>query len=319
MNRIFVDLDGVLVDFDGYKQRHDLTAEAVKQHPGAYLAMDAYPGALEAVRELIEIGFEVWIASKPPTAVAGAYADKVSWVLRELPELQKRIILTHDKGLLGDAGDYLCDDFPHKANCEAFPGMLLRFTNGFHWPQAMEFFRRVRLSPRAASVPTHPMGFIKPDCATHVFFYEQDFYVLSNFSSFSLEWRGGRFDTVEAAYHWEKFPNWPQIRSAIAAAPSAHEAFQLARANSDKRRPDWDEVKVVIMLELLRSKVDQHEYVKRKLLATGARILVEDSWRDDFWGWGPDREGRNVLGQLWMRVRSELRGETSPGSPLSLQ
>ncbi|MNT41703.1 Swarming motility protein YbiA [compost metagenome] len=73
------------------------------------------------------------------------------------------------------------------------------------------------------------------------------------------------------------------------------------------RRPDWDDVKVNTMRSLLRAKANQHEYVRRKLLATGDRILVEDSWRDDFWGWGPNRDGQNMLGKLWMEVRAELR------------
>jgi predicted NAD-dependent protein-ADP-ribosyltransferase YbiA (DUF1768 family) len=59
------------------------------------------------------------------------------------------------------------------------------------------------------------------------------------------------------------------------------------------------------MHKILLAKVDQHPYVRRKLLETGARILVEDSWRDDFWGWGPNKDGQNVLGRLWMEIRSE--------------
>lgn len=60
------------------------------------------------------------------------------------------------------------------------------------------------------------------------------------------------------------------------------------------------------MKRILQHKVDQHEYVKRKLMATGDRILVEDSWRDDVWGWGENKEGQNLLGKLWMEIRQEL-------------
>ncbi len=48
------------------------------------------------------------------------------------------------------------------------------------------------------------------DTNTRVLFYEQEFYPLSNFSAFSLRWKGYRFDTSEAAYHWEKFP-WKSL------------------------------------------------------------------------------------------------------------
>lgn len=155
--------------------------------------------------------------------------------------------------------------------------------------------------------------FHKLDTIDQVFFYEQDFYVLSNFSAFTLYWNRAeliRFDTSEAAYHWEKFPDEPDIQYQIVNAPSAHEAFKLAEANRNWRRPDWDEVKIGIMRDILRAKAEQHEYVRRKLLATGDRELVEDSWRDDFWGWGPNRDGQNMLGKLWMEIRAELGGRS---------
>lgn len=148
----------------------------------------------------------------------------------------------------------------------------------------------------------------KLDTDTHVFFYEQDFYVLSNFSSFTIQWNGWRFDTAEAAYHYEKFKTTaPLVAMDIRDAVSAHEAFQLAQRHSGKRRKDWDVVKIDIMRDILRTKVAQHSYVRKKLLETGDRILVEDSWRDDVWGWGPNKDGQNLLGKLWMEVREELR------------
>lgn len=149
----------------------------------------------------------------------------------------------------------------------------------------------------------------KLDTDTQVFFYEQDFYVLSNFLAFTLQWFGHRFDTSEAAYHWMKFKGsdqW-QLRDQIQFALSAHEAFKIAETHKEFCRPDLDKVKVGIMKQILRAKVDQHEYVRRKLLATGDRELIEDPWRDDFWGWGPNRDGQNMLGKLWMEIRDELR------------
>lgn len=151
----------------------------------------------------------------------------------------------------------------------------------------------------------------KLDTDEQVFFYEQDFYVLSNFSSFNLLWMGRLFPTSEHAYHWEKFPLCTRdgdvyVRDAIMGAASAHEAFKLAEGWKRLRRPNWDDIKVAVMREILRAKAEQHEYVRRKLLATGDRELVEDSWRDDFWGWGLDRNGQNMLGKLWMEVRAEL-------------
>lgn len=154
----------------------------------------------------------------------------------------------------------------------------------------------------------------KLDTDTQVFFYEQEFYVLSNFSAFEVEIWGRTplpitFKTAEHAYHWHKFfPEHPGIALLIMAARSAHDAFKIARHYAAQVRPDWADVKVDdVMRPILRAKASQHEYVRRKLLQTGDRQLIEDSWRDDFWGWGPDKNGQNMLGKLWMEIRAELR------------
>jgi 5'(3')-deoxyribonucleotidase len=103
--------------------------------------MEPMPGALQAIRSLIAMGFEVWAASKPPTGVPHAYADKAAWIFQHLPESRCNLILTHDKGFLGDGGDYLIDDRPDKANCEKFVGTLIVYREGNRWPEILEHFR----------------------------------------------------------------------------------------------------------------------------------------------------------------------------------
>lgn len=147
----------------------------------------------------------------------------------------------------------------------------------------------------------------KLDTESQVFFYEQEFYVLSNFSAFRLRYDGKDFDTAEAAYHYMKFPMDEGIQEKIIRARSAHDAYKIAQVHKDERRKDWDDVKVYIMRTILFEKVKQHQYVMQKLLETGDRELIEDSWRDDFWGWGPNKDGQNALGKLWMEVRSAMK------------
>lgn len=142
------------------------------------------------------------------------------------------------------------------------------------------------------------------DC---VYFYMDEFYCLSNFSAFRVVYHGLSFGTAEQAYQWSKFPDNDLIREEILYAASAHSAFKIAEASKALRRSDWDDVKIGIMREILTAKLNQHEYVARKLLETGDRIIIEDSWRDDFWGWGPHEDGANVLGKLWMEIRDHTR------------
>jgi len=139
-----------------------------------------------------------------------------------------------------------------------------------------------------------------------VFFYEHEFYVFSNFSSFKLLWKGRDWMTSEHAYHSEKFDS-EEVKELIFQTRSAHDAFTLAKEHREQYRADWHDIKVSVMKEILRTKVDQHPYVLKKLLETGDRDIIEDSWRDDFWGWGPNKDGQNQLGKLWMELREEYR------------
>lgn len=135
VNRVFIDMDGVIVDFEGYANGRP--GEEVKKLPLAYLEMKPIEGALAAVRSLIGMGYNVWLATKPPTGVAHAYSAKAQWVFDHLPELKRKLIITPDKGLLGDCHDYLIDDRCHKANCNEFRGTLLRFDAQQRWPELL--------------------------------------------------------------------------------------------------------------------------------------------------------------------------------------
>ena len=139
-------------------------------------------------------------------------------------------------------------------------------------------------------------------------FYPREFYPFDNFSSFKVEWNGYLFASVEEAYQAASFMGSDEeLVEKIKKSHSADEAQRIAYANRDKRREDWDDVKVSIMEELLRLKIEQNPYVKKKLLQTGGYMIVEDSPKDDFWGWGPNRNGQNNLGKLWMKLREELK------------
>jgi 5'(3')-deoxyribonucleotidase len=153
--RVFLDMDGVVVDFEGYLRHLNetiafsgsapFTGDDVKRSAGAYANMLPTPGALDGVRSIIGMGFDVWLATKPPTGISWAYADKAEWVFKHLPELKRKLIITHDKGMLGCERDILVDDRPHRANCVAFRGMLVIFGTQRHGP--INLVRRTCRSP----------------------------------------------------------------------------------------------------------------------------------------------------------------------------
>lgn len=138
-------------------------------------------------------------------------------------------------------------------------------------------------------------------------FYEREFYPFSNFSSFMVNWRGYDWMTSEHAYHSEKFFGIePMLVEALKGMRSAHDAFLYAREHDAQRLPEWNEIKRYSMKQICRAKLGQHAYIQQKLLQTNALMLVEDSPVDSYWGWGPDKQGRNELGTIWMELREEL-------------
>ncbi len=138
-------------------------------------------------------------------------------------------------------------------------------------------------------------------------FYEREFYCFSNFSSFSVRWKGRLWQTSEHAYQASHFfKTAPTLVEKIFKAKSAHEAYKIAKVNADKAPKDWEEKKVKIMEDIVRHKLTQNPYVMHKLLQTGKRKIIEDSSKDDCWGWGEKRNGRNELGKIWMKLRGEV-------------
>lgn len=68
----------------------------------------------------------------------------------------------------------------------------------------------------------------------------------------------------------------------------------------------WCRKRVDIMEEILRCKLNQHELVSETLRDSGDKTIIEMNDDDYFWGWGRDRNGRNELGKLWMKLRDEF-------------
>lgn len=156
-----------------------------------------------------------------------------------------------------------------------------------------------------------PAQFRDPDLETSgdiIGFYPREFYTFDNFSSFQVDYKGRRWATSEHAYQASHFfDTAPALAEQIYNARSAHEAYSIAKDNGDKAPENWHEIKVEIMYEICKLKLMQNPYVKKKLGLSGDLDIIEDSPKDDFWGWGPKRDGRNELGKIWMRLRDELR------------
>ena len=146
----------------------------------------------------------------------------------------------------------------------------------------------------------------QPRAQDNIFFYPKEFYIFDNFSAFQVQYNGTVFPTSEHAFQATLFVKTnPEIFEKIKNAKSAHDAQKIAIENIDKSDPKWDEKKIAVMKDILRNKINQHPYVLKKLQQTRKRKIIEDSWRDPIWGWGKDKDGQNLLGQIWMELREE--------------
>ncbi|MDD5290485.1 MAG: NADAR family protein [Patescibacteria group bacterium] len=138
-------------------------------------------------------------------------------------------------------------------------------------------------------------------------FYEREFYCFSNFSSFAVEWQGRLWPTSEHAYQASRFfETHPEIVEEIFKAKSAHDARKITHKYPDLIVNENQEEHIKTMEDICWHKLQQHTYIQKKLLQTADKEIVEDSPQDAFWGWGENRDGRNELGKIWMRLRDKI-------------
>lgn len=134
---------------------------------------------------------------------------------------------------------------------------------------------------------------------------------LSNFhrGSQAIWFDGDPYETVEHAYQAAKCARRNQ--RALFRTPGLTPGQAKRMGRNIKLRDDWDEVKIKIMLKLLRNKFTD-PVLKKLLIDTGQCVLIEENtWGDFFWGVCAG-VGQNALGKLLMLVRSELSGEAQP-------
>ena len=139
--RIYIDMDGVLANFDLAKESHP-KFNTKGFRPDLELDFSTFtpmPGAIDAVAALIDMGHDVFIATTPPWNHPSAWGQKRNWVEKHLPQLKKKMFLTHRKDLL--IGDILIDDTIYRGQKD-FEGEFMWFgKNGMDWPYVVETIR----------------------------------------------------------------------------------------------------------------------------------------------------------------------------------
>lgn len=147
--RILIDMDGVIADFDQeflqrWRKRHADKFYVPVEARHVFYVKDEYPeelkplvveilvessffrdmlpvkGAKEALEEMREKGFEVFICTSPLSTYKNCVLEKYEWVENHLgPSWVKQVILTKDKTII--KGDFLIDDKPAITGTEKHP------------------------------------------------------------------------------------------------------------------------------------------------------------------------------------------------------
>lgn len=134
---------------------------------------------------------------------------------------------------------------------------------------------------------------------------------LSNFWLAEVELDGERYKSVEHAYQAAKAITAIDRRY-IAAAETP--GLAKRRGREVALRDDWNQIKIEVMVALLRQKFAR-PFLGPMLLSTrDARLVEGNNWHDTFCGecdgtcrhGGHEPYGDNHLGQLLMQIRAEL-------------
>ena len=154
--------------------------------------------------------------------------------------------------------------------------------------------------------------------------------ILSNFHECEIQYQGNKYPSVEHGYQHTKATSLGcnDITANILSAKTARDAKVIAKKIPDDEA--WDIVKLEVMSDLLKIKMESCPNFKEAIIQTGDGVLAEATG-DLFWasGLSPDLTlcmrpsnypGPNELGKLLMELRSllliaeELGNTKTPGT-----
>ena len=144
--RIFIDMDGVISDFEKGAEKEAVERGVSKlSRPDLYVDyrnLDIIDGAKNAVMRLAN-DHEGFIASTPPWTRPEVWGHKREWIGEHFPYLKRKIILTHRKDLL--IGDILIDDSRFRGQPD-FKGEWFWFNknwNNKNWKACLEWITKL--------------------------------------------------------------------------------------------------------------------------------------------------------------------------------
>ncbi len=136
--------------------------------------------------------------------------------------------------------------------------------------------------------------------------FSGDYEFLSNMYPCNITYDGIVYKCSESAYQAQKCPELAYTFKNL----DGYAAKKLGRQVNI--RPDWDNIKLIIMGKIVYTKFTQNKALAEKLLTTDNAELIEGNWwSDTYWGVCTNKKydhvGENYLGKILMFVREILK------------
>ena len=131
---------------------------------------------------------------------------------------------------------------------------------------------------------------------------------LANYSNHGFTKNDVFYKTVEHYYQSEKFSD-PEIKNKIINADTPKEASNIGRDRSNKRIPNFKDIKEQVMFDGVLEKFRQNRDIAYKLIETRNKKIAEATIDEYYWGIGKDKSGKNVIGDILVKVRERIKEE----------
>lgn len=148
---------------------------------------------------------------------------------------------------------------------------------------------------------------LAPDSRSWVVGFGGDTGFLCNFSPEPVFYEGIQYPTSEHAFAATKTLD-VEKKQWIARQRGPGNAKHAGR--QVVLRPDWNQVRVREMYQIVKAKFDQHSHLMQRLIALhGCWLMEGNTWDDQVWGCTQMTDGtwvgQNNLGKVLMTVRDE--------------
>lgn len=157
----------------------------------------------------------------------------------------------------------------------------------------------------------HTLPLADENETNEILFYHSDqkWGDFANFSGHPIFLDGKIWKTVEHFYQAQKF-HGTELEESIRLQKTPMEAKQKSHEFLQKHPvPNWNEQKELVMYRAIKAKFTQNPELENLLIETGNKNIVERTDSDSYWGDGKDGTGKNRMGFLLMKLRTELRSK----------